>query len=285
MATLNREKVRTYITKRIFADPKRAELRKKALQNSIRRAQGNHDLAMQRILFADDLITERMFRPSQRAQRMVKAKKSSEEKHGASEAFQRQFAAQMLRDGREKDAAREWGISFNAGLKRLNSFFRPIQIDGLIQQQIATTPHYPLHVLEIGTGMGKGVRDLAGLFGKKVSLTATGIKWLPEWKRQKQGNTIQWRVTHAQNLKRIIRSGSQDIVFSNLGVNHVTNPAQAVTEAHRALRKGGLFLFTTEHPFFTNGVPPTFELMQQSTHTRRPEGRNQKIFTYLLRKK
>ena len=221
---------------------------------------------------------------SEKARGMLGAFRNAKEKHGRSEAIERTFAAKMLRHGRETDASREWGISFRAGLKELNRFYSPINLENTIKHYLAKTKKRAV-IVEIGAGAGNAAAELNKAFGAKVKIVATGIRFLPEWKNLPGSRQIDWRVAHAENLSALARTGTVDIVHSNLGIGHTTNKARAIAEAGKILKRGGLLLFTTEKvDILPKSTHPGFDLLKKSQKTVKFEEGTEKIYAYLLKK-
>jgi len=268
-----------------------------ANQNALRKAGNDANLAKKATFLATILRIEKKpvrgttidaeltKEKNEKARGMLGAFRNAKEKHGRLEAVERTFAAEMLRQGRETDAGREWGVSFRAGLKELNRFYMPVNLENTVKNYLARIGKRAV-IVEVGAGAGNAAAGLNKVFGTKVKIIATGIRFLPEWKNLPGSRQIDWRVAHAENLSALARAGTVDIVHSNLGIGHSANKEKAIDEARKLLKKGGLLLFTVEKDdILPKNRHPNFELLKKSQKTVKSDQGPEKLFTYLLRKK
>ncbi len=106
------------------------------------------------------------------------------------------------------------------------------------------------NVLEIGCGGAQcGI-----VFAKKgakvigIDISEEQLKYAKELARKNKVkvNLLQGDM---ENLKQI-KSRSQDIVFSSWALFYVENLTKCFKEVHRVLKKKGIFVFSTAHPFW-----------------------------------
>ncbi|MFA4820332.1 MAG: methyltransferase domain-containing protein [Candidatus Aenigmatarchaeota archaeon] len=62
---------------------------------------------------------------------------------------------------------------------------------------------------------------------------------------------------------RGIRSNSYDIVFSSFALQYIADLTKCFKEVHRVLKKGGLFVFSIDHPFY-NTINPKTKTLKRS---------------------
>jgi ubiquinone/menaquinone biosynthesis C-methylase UbiE len=103
-------------------------------------------------------------------------------------------------------------------------------------------------VLEIGCGGGQ----CSIAFAKRGALV-TGLDPSEEQLNfakklaEKERVAVDFIVGRAENLKKI-KSGSVDIVFSAYALQYVKTLGKCFGEAYRVLKKGGIFVFSFDHP-------------------------------------
>jgi malonyl-CoA O-methyltransferase len=93
-------------------------------------------------------------------------------------------------------------------------------------------PHAPVVALDSAAGMIDVARAAAPVLARMVA----------RWK----GTSIRWIVGEVDALP--IRPGSCAMVWSNLALQWQTDPAAAFAQMHRALKPGGLLMFSTLGP-------------------------------------
>lgn len=115
---------------------------------------------------------------------------------------------------------------------------RPYQIR-FVQECARRLPLHGASVLEIGAADGQVARDLV----RAGAATVVGIDKNPssDWDRPDQDQSgVQLLEMDAHRLE--FGRGEFDLVVSLATIEHLADPALAVSEAHRVLRSGGLFL-------------------------------------------
>jgi len=261
--------------------------KKLAYKNSLKKTKSSEDAVARNLLARDLKIYPKQGEGRTAAKRMSVSVKASAKKLGWGEAHRRILSAELLRDGRENDRRGEWGLSFNAGLKELKAYYRPINLTNEIDEYIKKRKIQRARFLEIGAGSGKTISEIEELFGKKLEAIATGLTPVEDWKRFENTKNIKWRIAHAENLRRVARSGSIDIIHSNLGIQHAHRFEIALREANRLLKTGGLFIFSIERTPLTEKVPmpKNFELVKQTNKIIRFDEAETELFVYVLKKK
>lgn len=277
---------------RASSNPFQFELQRRkklAYKNSLKKSNGNHENAMARNLLAEDLklIGHNNKEPRLTAKRTSQAAKNSSKKHGFKEAYNRRLSSVFLKDGRQNDRQGEWGLSYNAGLKELNSYYRPIRITGEIEEYLQKRKIQRARFLEIGAGSGKTASEIEEIFGPKLEVIATGLTPVKDWKRFENTKNITWKIAHAENMRRVAKSGTVDIIHSNLGIQHAHRFEKAMQEANRLLKKGGLFIFSIERTPLTDRMkmPKNFELVKKSNKMVKFDEADSELFVYVLKKK
>ncbi|MFC1685740.1 class I SAM-dependent methyltransferase [Nanoarchaeota archaeon] len=103
-------------------------------------------------------------------------------------------------------------------------------------------------ILDMGCGFG----DKAPKLIKKGAKSYVGFdtsKELLKFAKRYENSQISFSVG-AMGKKLPYKSGSFDLIFSSLAVHYVKNLKTVFTEANRVLRRGGLFVFSTQHPVY-----------------------------------
>jgi ubiquinone/menaquinone biosynthesis C-methylase UbiE len=110
----------------------------------------------------------------------------------------------------------------------------------------------PTRVLDIGCGDGWMVYRLEAEFNKKYRLEFTGvdisgfdIDFALQRKEYFQYKDCNFQVMDARDLK--FSDQEFDIIISSELIEHILEPYEAVKEAYRVLKKGGIFVLTTPH--------------------------------------
>lgn len=109
-------------------------------------------------------------------------------------------------------------------------------------------PKPNLTILDIGSGAGFPVMEIAGRFG--ASCTCYGLdlwKNANERANQKINNYGLGNVKIIEGSAEAIpfENESIDLIVSNLGINNFENPQQAFNECYRVLKRGGELALTT----------------------------------------
>jgi SAM-dependent methyltransferase len=197
------------------------------------------------------------------------AKKNSRERFGDKDSEKRKELAELLKRGRMRDKRDmthtlygAWEISFNAGVKELNKFYRTDLI-ALIRKEKRGKRNF--RVLEIGAGTGRAAKEIQKEF-PGVKYTATGLRKIPEFNRRGISKKINWRVLHALIIEKRIPQNSVDFIHSNLGLSYNSREdiTKALRQCYKILRKGGKILFTYEAHDTGPKIPSGFKVIKYS---------------------
>jgi ubiquinone/menaquinone biosynthesis C-methylase UbiE len=103
-------------------------------------------------------------------------------------------------------------------------------------------------ILEIGCGGGQNAIVLSkwGAKATGLDISEEQIKHARRLVRKEKVN-VPFHVGNMEDLS-MFNNGSFDIVLSSFAIDYVDDPAKTFPEAHRVLRKGGLFVFAVVHP-------------------------------------
>lgn len=104
-----------------------------------------------------------------------------------------------------------------------------------------------LHVLDAGCGTGLNTQWFLERGAKVVGVDAS-----PAMLRHGQARTGRRADLHLHDLRQpltFLDDGTFDLVFSSLVVHYIEDWAALFAEFRRVLRPGGLFIFSTGHPF------------------------------------
>jgi SAM-dependent methyltransferase len=98
-------------------------------------------------------------------------------------------------------------------------------------------------VLEIAAGTGVVTRELARILSPSVAIVATDLNepMLEQAREVGTSRPVEWRQADAMNLP--FPDGMFDAVMCQFGVMFFPDKARAFSEAHRVLRRGGIFVF------------------------------------------
>ncbi len=98
-------------------------------------------------------------------------------------------------------------------------------------------------VLEIAAGTGVVTRELARILPTSVAIVATDLNepMLEQAREIGTSRPVEWRQADAMNLP--FPDGMFDAVICQFGVMFFPDKAKAFSEAHRVLRRGGIFVF------------------------------------------
>jgi len=98
-------------------------------------------------------------------------------------------------------------------------------------------------VLEVAAGTGVVTRALASVLPERVSIVATDLNQPMLDQASALGTTrpVDWRQADAMQLP--FQDGAFDAVVCQFGVMFFPEKAQALSEAHRVLRPGGVLVF------------------------------------------
>lgn len=117
--------------------------------------------------------------------------------------------------------------------------FEPYAAD--LAQRLASRPLS--RVLEIAAGTGVVTRALASRLPESASIVATDLNQAMLNQAAEVGATrpVEWRQADAMQLP--FEDGTFDAVVCQFGVMFFPEKSKAFSEAHRALRAGGVFIF------------------------------------------
>ena len=116
------------------------------------------------------------------------------------------------------------------------------------------------NILEIGCGGGQCSIAFA-MHGAKctgLDLSKEQIKHAEELAK-KNKVSVEFLKQDIQSLKGF-KSHSYDIVFSAFALQYVPDLTKCFKEVARVLKKGGLFVFSFDHPFYTSLSPKTLRI-------------------------
>ena len=142
-------------------------------------------------------------------------------------------------------------------------------------------------ILEIGCGGGQCSVAFAKQGAKctGLDLSREQLKYAEELAK-KNKVSIKFLKHDIQTLKGL-KSNTYDIVFSAFALHYVPDLTKCFEEVFRVLKKGGLFVFSFDHPFYSSLSPETFKIYKnynisgkiEETETR-PDGSKHKFIYY-----
>ncbi|MBE7444061.1 MAG: methyltransferase domain-containing protein [Planctomycetia bacterium] len=106
-------------------------------------------------------------------------------------------------------------------------------------------PEEPRSILDIGTADGVMLNNLKGAF---PAATCIGIEYANDLIACSKSKTIC--LLRGDALALPMKDNVFDVVIATAIIEHVSDPIQLVCEAFRVLRKNGIFVVTTPHPFW-----------------------------------
>jgi len=106
-------------------------------------------------------------------------------------------------------------------------------------------PEKPWSILDIGTADGLMLHNLKNTF---PNATCVGIEYARDLMAYRKTKTIH--LIQGDALALPIKDNAFDVVIATAIIEHVPEPIQLVREAFRVLRKDGIFIVTTPHPFW-----------------------------------
>lgn len=172
------------------------------------------------------------------------AKKNSEKKQKPS-LQDRTMLAKDIKTARFFDRKNYWSVSFRANLKKTN-----IALGVNLENVIKTLPKNA-RVLEIGAGSGRAISELQKLF-PEAKFSASGVALSNEWMHNKNYKKIDWKVMHANQIKKYFKPSSLDLIYSSLGLTRVlfgnmpkSAKLQSLLDVKSVLKKGGLLIFNS----------------------------------------
>ncbi len=115
-------------------------------------------------------------------------------------------------------------------------------------------------ILEIGCGGGQCSIAFAKQGAKctGLDLSKAQLKHAEDLAKKNKVNII-FKLHDIQTLKGI-ESNSYDVVFSAFALQYVPNLTVCFKEVNRVLKKGGVFVFSFDHPFYSIISPETLKV-------------------------
>lgn len=116
------------------------------------------------------------------------------------------------------------------------------------------------NILEIGCGGAQCGIALAKKGAKVIGIDISEEQ-LKYARKLAKNNCVDLKLFcgNMENLGQI-ESNSQDIVFSSWALAYIGNLSSCFTEIHRVLKKGGIVVFSLNHPFWTIINSSTFRI-------------------------
>ena len=122
-------------------------------------------------------------------------------------------------------------------------------------------PEKPGSILDIGTADGLMLRNVKDTFPKT---TCVGIEYARDLMVCCESKTIH--VIQGDAMTLPIKDNSFDVVIATAIIEHVSEPMQLIREAFRVLRKNGIFIVTTPHPFWERIATCIGHLKEEEHH-------------------
>ncbi len=121
-------------------------------------------------------------------------------------------------------------------------------------------PEKPGSILDIGTADGLMLYNLKNTF---PNATCVGIEYARDLMACGESKMIH--LIQGDALVLPIKDNSFDVVIATAIIEHVPEPIQLVREAFRVLRKNGIFIVTTPHPFW-EGIATYIGHLKEEEH-------------------
>lgn len=159
----------------------------------------------------------------------------------------RRFFANQLRIVRESDRTGAWVEWGKANITTANKFFKLNLVKEITRVQLSNSliRKKPL-IVEISSGDGKLISDLANHLANKFEIHATGPARLGVWKTHLNSKNINWHVSVAENLNRVFKPKSISFIISHFGLTHAFEKEAAIQKACDLLVPGGRIIFNTQ---------------------------------------
>jgi ubiquinone/menaquinone biosynthesis C-methylase UbiE len=111
-----------------------------------------------------------------------------------------------------------------------------------------------LGVLDLGCGFGWFCRWARQQGAARVHGIDVSEKMLARARRETRDAAITYAKADMEHL--VLSSASFDLVYSSLALHYIERLGDLVAQVHRALKSGGDFVFSVEHPVFTAPAEP-----------------------------
>jgi len=155
-------------------------------------------------------------------------------------------------------------------------------------ERLALVRLQPVAILDAGCGTGDGTAELRTRFAA-ASIVGLDIAWamvVAAQRRLSSSATAERSILRrwlgagadargpaafvcADACRLPFASGGFDLVWSNLALQWIDEPRRAFAEFHRALRAGGLFMFTTLGPDTLTELRAAFARLDAAIHVHR----------------
>ena len=111
-------------------------------------------------------------------------------------------------------------------------------------------------VVDLGCGFGAFARWAAGEGAAEVVGYDLSERMLARAREATGDDRVRYEVGDLDVLE--LPTGAYDLAYSALALHYVADLGRLVRVVHRALRPGGWFVFTTEHPIFMAPTRPAW---------------------------
>lgn len=118
----------------------------------------------------------------------------------------------------------------------------------------------PQSILDIGTAEGLMLSNLKNAF---PGANCVGVEYAMDLLTCRNSKTIH--LLRADALALPVKDDTFDVVVATAIIEHVSEPVQLVREAFRVLRKNGIFIVTTPHPFW-EGIATRIGHLKEDEH-------------------
>lgn len=118
----------------------------------------------------------------------------------------------------------------------------------------------PQSILDIGTAEGLMLSNLKNAF---PSANCVGVEYALDLLTCRKSETIH--LIRGNALALPVKDDTFDVVVATAIIEHVSEPIQLVREAFRILRKNGIFIVTTPHPFW-EGIATRIGHLKEDEH-------------------
>lgn len=110
-------------------------------------------------------------------------------------------------------------------------------------------PLSDISILDLGCGFGWHAKYFVGQGASSVLAVDMSEKMLCRAREINSDEKIEYRCGDMEDFE--MESDSYDMVFSSLAIHYVKDYQRLVRKVYASLKKGGVFLFSVEHPVFT----------------------------------